>query len=728
MKYGLTAIVAAAAIAVAASAADSPAVYYSARNGADADGSPEYVQTFRLSGIPRGTVMLAFNQFARRMRTADAADTLTEVVPGYYTVRSPGLAADTASISVITRGTLSSVCYEPDGMHLVLADGSVVPLRVRRFDILGDAAACAKMPSADSVWRRNMEIGLPQTADVYAVVPSFKKVTRGDGQSDVDLSNPVFEDMPGAEPEEYFMNIGEGRITVRAPKAMWPRLRRVIAHRFGTGVKSMPDAVIEDRPDMRYRGLMIDPVRNFQPASEIHRVIDLMALYGFNVLHFHLTDDEAWRLEIPALPELTAIGSRRGYASDYSTAGYLPQIFAGDGNPDSRAGTANGFYTRADMISILQHADSLGIRVLPEIESPGHARAAIYALKGREGFELAEEGDTSRYTSAQAFHDNIMNPALEGPYRLMDVVADELISIYREAGVELPAIHIGGDEVPRHAWDGSPAVAAMMRRDSLADQKAVHAAFVRRVAQSYARKGVRISGWQEVAHGHSEDYDSVMRPMVFSVNCWSTLPSHGHGSVTTDIARDGYPVVLSNVDHFYLDMTYSAHPSERGLSWGGNVDEFDALAGYPRELCPVDGADIAGIQAQVFAETIRGTDGLETMLLPKMLGVAERAWNNDSTYTESQFNSVIVREIPKWQAGGYAYHVRQPGARVTGDVLEVNTTYADSVIRYTTDGSEPDSGSAIVSGSVTLPAGVHQVRQRQWVGDIASPSTIVFIP
>lgn len=717
-------------LAALSAGAATPKVHYAAHNGTNAEGNAAYIQSFIIDRVPEGAVGFAFNQFARRMKPVNPADSLREIVPGYYAVYSSRMiAGQPLQIDLEVRGVLNAVCYEPDGFHFVLANGTTLGAETSRFDILSDPEAAKKMPSAQSVWERNEQLAADSAPGVYDFIPSFKEVKTGSSQSDVNLSQINFKAYHNPEnPEFYRITIADGKITVEADPHQHTRLAKVIAHRLGTGTRTLPDAVITDWPDVPYRGLMVDVVRNFQSADEIVKVLDLMALYGLNTLHFHLTDDEAWRVEIEGLPELTAHGSRRGYFDNEDTAGYLPQIFAGDGNPDSQAGTANGFYTRADMLRIIRHADSLGIAVIPEIESPGHGRAAIRALRNHPQLRLHDLADTSVYTSAQSFHDNVMNPALEGPYLLLDTVAATLASIWAEAGAELPAIHIGGDEVPRNAWAGSPAVNMLKDSLNLTSDKAVHAHFVRRVADNMARRGIKISGWQEIALKHPEEYNEHVRPYVYSVNCWSTLGSHGNSTVTNDITSAGYPAVLSNVDHFYLDMCYSPHPMERGLSWGGYVDEFDALDGYPAALVNTANGNIKGIQGQVFAETLRGPEHLEVMMLPKMLGLAERAWNNDSTYTHARFNTLLNKEIPSWNKIGAAYHVRQPGLKAEGKRgFSVNSSYPEPVIRYTLDGSEPtlDSPAATPGSIVKVPRGTRQVRARQWVGDRASVTTVL---
>ncbi len=738
MKNLLTVIAPAALCAIAGACASDnagntplPRVEWSSETVRTLPGEPaQYVQTFRVWGMPDSMSRLAFNMFARQMEMENPADTLVEIVPGYYTIASPRLSdavSDTVEIRILTRGRMRSVCYSPDGVHGIGRNGGTFDVDFRRFDLLDDSVALAAAPLAEDIYRRNAEL----TADaavpsVYEVVPSFKKVTLTGGETRVNPSTIEFKAPDSIAGESYSITVAEGKITLTADSSQWKRLGMRLRHFWGDGERTMPAAEIHDAPDLEYRGLMVDIARNFQRPEEIKRVLDLMAVYGLNVFHFHITDDEAWRLQVRSLPELTDMGSRRGYAPTGNES-FLPQIFAGNGNPDAVQGTANGFINTDEFVDIVRYANGLGITVIPEIESPGHARAAIKAMAGREEFRMTEPGDTSKYTSAQAFHDNVMNPALDGTYRFMEKVVDELVALYGMAGVPLKAIHIGGDEVPRHCWDGSDAVRRLMAENNLPDQKAVHAYFVERVARYIASKGVGVSGWQEVALRHPKAYTDTLRPLMYSVNCWSTLPHQGQAGVVDDIYRDGFPVILSNVDHFYLDMCYSPHPDERGLSWGGYVDEFDALAGTPSQL--MSQGMPKGIQGQVFAETIRGPRDLEVMLLPKMAGLAERAWNTAPTYSEATFNSIIDGETARWDADGYAFHVRQPGAVITADGrLMVNSSYTEADIRYTTDGTNPEADSpAIEAGhpvDIDIPAG-GQIRVRQWVHGQPSVVTVL---
>lgn len=230
---------------------------------------------------------------------------------------------------------------------------------------------------------------------------------------------------------------------------------------------------IRDYPDLAYRGQMIDIARNFTAPENLKKLVDIFASYKLNVLHFHFCDDEAWRLEIPGLEELTAVGSRRGHTTDESQCLY--PCYDGGYDPDAKT-VGNGYYSREEFIDLLKYAAERHVRIVPEIESPGHARAAIVSMKARYNkyfetdpgkateYMLSEPEDTSRYVSVQYYTDNVMNVALPSTYRFMEKVIQELNAMYQEAGLSLFTVHLGGDEVPRGVWMGSPKCQELMKK------------------------------------------------------------------------------------------------------------------------------------------------------------------------------------------------------------------------------------------------------------------------
>lgn len=514
---------------------------------------------------------------------------------------------------------------------------------------------------------------------------------------------------------------------------------------------TLPAASVADYPDLEYRGLHFDVARNFTPKEHIFRLIDLMSLYRMNVLHLHLTDDEGWRLQIPGLEELTGVGAQRGHTLTESDRLY--PMYGSGWNPAAGA-PGSGFYTCEDFEQILRHAARHHIRVIPEIDMPGHSRAAIKAMNARYAryiatdpdraneYLLADPRDTSVYRSAQEYTDNVMNIALPSAYRFVRKVLGELRRMYEAAGVELAVVHVGGDEVPRGAWSGSPICREFMARNGLADTHALKDHFVRWLYGELDAEGIRLAGWQEI----------VMQPDGRHVNRelpgrrilgygWNTQPGEGFDEVPYALANAGYPVVLCNVTNLYLDLAYNKHHMEPGHRWGGYVDAYATFDMLPYDiyrsvrthpdgssvdlasasrgkepLLPAARRHIVGIQGQLWAETILDFEMAEYLLFPKLYGLAERAWNANPAWSADPDGElyrsalrlyqarIAAVEMPRLASRNVNFRVSPPGLILRNGMLLANSAEPGAVIRYTLDGSEPTEASARWTAPVACKA------------------------
>jgi len=502
----------------------------------------------------------------------------------------------------------------------------------------------------------------------------------------------------------------------------------------------VPAIRVVDAPRFGYRGFMLDVARNFHPKPVVLRTLDLLARYKLNVFHLHLTDDEGWRIELPSLPALTAVGARRGHTLDSGT--HLPPAF-GSG-PDVDRPWGSGFYSRADYVEILRYAAARHIEVIPEIEMPGHARAAIKSMEANQQYRLNDPDDRSVYTSAQGYHDNVMNPALESTYRFIERVVGELVAMHREAGVPLRHIHMGGDEVPAGVWEGSPVVQAYLKAHNLTSVDDLWFAFYGRVEQILKTQGLLPSGWEEIAvrKTHRAGQPTNIPNPDFAARgwrayVWNNVPGGGAEDLAYRLANGGYDVVLSPVSNLYFDLAWNQNPEETGLDWGGYVDlrkpfqfiPFDYYRNVPVDPSVFVGKDrltdygrahVVGIQGNLWSETLGAEGRLEYMLLPKLFGLAERAWapdpdwagerdpaRADSLYREgwSRFVNVLgQRELPRLdrEVPGVNYRIPTPGLKVEDGVVRCSVELPGLILRYTTDGSEPTVRSALVRGPIPL--------------------------
>ena len=388
---------------------------------------------------------------------------------------------------------------------------------------------------------------------------------------------------------------------------------------------------IEDWPDYRYRGFMLDVVRDFRSVDEVLKILDLMASWKLNVLHFHIADDESWCLEIKDFPELTEYGAHHALP-DWN----LQETKALKPTANGKIGNVT-YYSSEEYKRILRYAWERRIAVIPEFDMPGHSRASIKAMQayerrsGDSGFRLQDPSDTSHYWSAQDFTDNVLSVDLPSMYKFYGKVFDEVIRLHQEAGVPLPAIHIGGDEVPDGAWSGH-------------DRHEMKELFINNMLDLAESRDIRLAGWEDIARGLEPATQERLKRSLYYLNVWNTN------------GIEGFPVVLSPAACTYLDLAYSDAPNEIGLSWAGYVDERKTFALQPKNYK----GHIIGVQAQLWSSQLRSFDDATYQMLPKALGVAERAWNAspDSVDFERFCSIIVEREMPAWEREGFVFKKR----------------------------------------------------------------------
>ncbi len=530
----------------------------------------------------------------------------------------------------------------------------------------------------------------------------------------------------------------------------------------------VPCLTVRDEPRFAYRGLHVDMARNFQPAAEIRKLLDVMALYKLNKLHFHFSEDEGWRIEIPGLPELTEVGGRRGHAT--SETRFLHPAYGSGPEPDKLYGS--GHYTRSEFIELLKYAAERHIEVIPEIELPGHARAAIKAMDARyerlmragrpeeaRQYLLRDPEDQSKYRSVQGYDDNVVCVGQASTYAFVEKVTDELIAMYREAAAPLTTIHLGGDEVPAGVWEKSPACRRLMQEKGLRETADLWYYFWAQMRDMLAKRGLALSGWEEAGMRKTElDGAAHYLPNPdfaadgFRMYVWNNVLGWGNEDLAYRMANAGYKVVLGPVSNLYFDMAYQNNFEEPGYYWGAYTDVDKGFGFIPFDYFknstedkfgnPVDPAlfigksrlteygksNILGIQGLIWAETL--TDGpasLEFMVFPKLLGLAERAWapapdyetTKDKALFGSQYTqawSHFVNRLGKYElprldffAGGFQYRIPAPGALIRDGMLHANIQFPGLTLRYTTDGAEPGVGSTVYTGPVKV-GGVVKIR------------------
>lgn len=709
----------------------------------------------------------------------------------HYQALAPG---ETLSFTILSEGNVINVSSVPEGAYIVATDEKGKMLQPQNIPIeIGLFTPDAQwirsknsFPYADGnyLYKQNDDFSKPVDCDILSLFPTPKKVEKTGGVSTFspkvglkfdgvfkeealllkkqltsqlgctvsDKDEETIIELKKTElpatcqcPDEYYeIVIKNNLLTLKANDAhgIFNACQTLVALLDNMKLASspLPNLHITDYPDMGHRGIMLDVARNFTKKTDLLKLIDILSFYKMNVLHLHLSDDEAWRVEIPGLEELTEIASRRGHTTDELTCLY--PAYAWGWNEVDTTSLANGYYSRSDFMDILKYAKERHIRIIPEIDIPGHSRAAIKAMNARywkyidtdqskaEEYLLIDFADTSQYLSAQNFTDNVINVAMPSTYRFLEKVIDEIGRMYQDAGVELPAFHVGGDEVPEGIWEGSSICRTFMKEHGLAKIRDLKDYFLEQILEMLNKRNIQAVGWQDIVMKPDNTVNEHFRNSKVLNYCWNTIPEQGGDEVPYKLANAGYPIILCNVGNFYLDMAYCYHVEEPGLRWGGYVDEyvtFDMLpfdiykslrrnlkgesvdvktASNGKQPLTKEGyKNIKGLSGQIWAETIRSFEQIEYYLFPKVFGLAERAWNAQPSWALSpdskvyadakrKYNAGIVTyELPRLAKRGINFRVSPPGIIVKDGLLFVNTTNPNAVIRYTTDGSEPTENS-----------------------------------
>lgn len=378
---------------------------------------------------------------------------------------------------------------------------------------------------------------------------------------------------------------------------------------------------IEDTPRFRWRGAMLDSSRHFQPVAFIKKFIDLLALHKLNIFHWHLTDDQGWRIEIKKYPRLAEIGSRRSE----SCRGHLTCNTGGDGVPHE------GFYTQTDIREIVAYAAERFVTVVPEIEMPGHAQAAIAAYP-----ELGCTGKAMEVSTTWGVHENIFNPG-ESTLRFLQDVLDEVMGLFPG-----DFIHIGGDEAEKTQWENSPAVQARIKELGLKDEIALQSYFISRMADHLARRGRRLIGWDEILEGGL--------PRGATVMSWRGI---GGGIAA---ANAGHDVVMAPTQSTYFDHYQSLDTSSEPLADGHlPLDAVYTYEPIPAEVSPDNVARILGIQGQLWTEYMPTPGHVEYMAFPRLSALAEVAWSKPEHRDFGSFKNRLTGFFQRFNIIGVRY-------------------------------------------------------------------------
>ena len=453
------------------------------------------------------------------------------------------------------------------------------------------------------------------------------------------------------------------------------------------GTEPAPDAAwevpcvkIADAPRFAYRGMHLDVARHFFSVDEVKRYIDVMAIHKLNTLHWHLTDDQGWRIEIKRYPELTAVGSIRKATVVRKEWGTY------DGTP------YGGFYMQDEIRDVVKYAADRGVTVIPEIDLPGHMLAALTAYP-----ELGCTGGPYEVWGRWGVADDVLCPGREKTFEFLEGVLTEVMELFPSE-----YIHIGGDECPKVRWEKCPRCQAKIRQLGLKDdgehtaEHYLQSYVTDRIGKFLAQHGRRIIGWDEILEGRAPSDAVVMS--------WRG----SEGGIAA--AKLGHDVIMTPNSHFYFDYYQSLDTDAEPFGIGGYIPMEQVYSYDPAfpELTPEQQKHILGVQANLWTEYVLSDEHLEYMLLPRLAALSEVQWCLPETKDWNRFiGSFRMDEIYSQMGYEFAKHIFGVTASYAvdpekGGVVMTLTTQGGAPIRYTLDGSDPTASSPLYKAPVTI--------------------------
>ena len=519
-------------------------------------------------------------------------------------------------------------------------------------------------------------------SDIVPVIPEPQEVNLLGGCSDVSGCKRKNVVDTSLKNEEYRILIRKGELTVTAAGRRGFLQADRTLRQLEDGEGKYPDVEIRDWPRFSYRGLLLDCSRHFFSVAEVRKVLDMMALHKLNVLHWHLTDDQGWRMEIKSWPKLTETGAWRT-GKKLGRGG----TFIG---PDGEH--YGGFYTREELRSVVGYADSLGIDIMPEIDLPGHMLSALASYP-----ELGCTGGPYSVSAYGGISQDVLCAGRETTYRFIEDVLAEVVDIF-----PFKYVHIGGDECPKNKWADCP---ACQRRISELGLKADSGHTAEQLLQGYvterageflAEHGRKLVGWDEILECNAPSGAVVMS--------WRG----SDGGIRA--SEQGHDVIMTPNLEMYLDYCQSENREGEPDGIGGYVPIWKVYGYEPFApgMTEEQKSHILGVQASLWTEFILTDFHLEYMLLPRMSALSEVQWCEPGRKSFDRFMKDIARMASLYEKSGcnYAKHIfgiiPQLKSRNEGVEFTFHTA-GDAEIRYTLDGSEPTQASKLYTGPFTVP-------------------------
>jgi len=510
-------------------------------------------------------------------------------------------------------------------------------------------------------------------------------------QDEMDMGNAIvlrLSPKASKNQEGYELNVTKQNIAIVAPASKGifygiQSLLQLFPPSFYESIHQkewkIPDCFIQDAPRFPYRGMHLDVSRHFFPPADIKRYIDMMAMYKFNTFHWHLTDDQGWRIQIKKYPKLTEIGAWRD-STLIGRYGSKPVRY-----DKKRYG---GFYTQAQIRDIVHYAAQRHITIIPEIEMPGHCQAALASYP-----DLACTPGPFHVATTWGVFKNIYCPKKQ-TFQFLENVLTEVMELFPSK-----YIHIGGDEVPKARWKESKLCQQLIKKYHLKNEDGLQSWFIRRIGKFLNAHGRKMIGWDEILEGGLSPHATVMS--------WRGIK----GGI--EAARQGHDVIMAPSGYTYFDH-YQANPKFQPIAIGGftTLKKVYSYEPVPKVLNAAQAKHILGAEGCVWTEYIPTFKKVQYMTLPRMAALAEVDWtpakekNWPDFLRRIQYHYLIYKALGyNYCPGSYKVDIAVQDSTKTGYKIALTSEIYHPDIRYTLNGSRPVLQSKKYERPFTVPKG-----------------------
>lgn len=540
-------------------------------------------------------------------------------------------------------------------------------------------------------------------SEEFQVSSSFLKNFIESGSSiEIQNSNEIeFIQVETLKPEAYELNIQSEKISIKASSDVGAfyavqSLRQLLPVGFENGTYANSEVAIQclnlkDEPEFSYRGMHLDVGRHMFSVDFIKKYIDALAMLKMNTFHWHLTEDQGWRIEIKKYPKLQEVSA---YRDETLVGHYSDQPHQFDGKK------YGGYYTQEEVKDIVAHAEERFVTIIPEIEMPGHSQAAIAAYP-----ELGCTGEPVQVAKKWGVFEEIYCPN-EFTFQFLEDVLDEVMGLFPSK-----YIHIGGDEAPKARWKNSEFCQDFIKKNNLKDEHGLQSYFIQRMEKYLNSKGRQIIGWDEILEGGLAPNATVMS--------WRGV----EGAVAA--AKAGHNVIITPTSHCYFDY-YQSENDDEPLAIGGYLplDKVYSFNPIPEELTEEESRYVLGAQGNIWTEYMPKEDQVEYMMFPRVLAMSEVLWSHSEQRNYHDFVGRVENFHERLEALdiNYANHLYEIEGNMISEndktYYELKTITEGKTIRYTIDGSEPDQNSKAyksqipITESVVLKAAVFNDEKR----------------